>query len=400
MRSRWLAGTAAIVLAIPVVSACDKSDAPAHNASPPVTVSLPDKPMSAEAAAAVEKTVSALQAANATEAPAVLVGVWDPAKGFYTGVFGKSEAASAADTVRIGSITKTFVATLVLQLVAEGRLTLDGTVGQYVPELATRYPEVGSRTVEQLLSMRSGLPDYAAAVTGRIASEPALTSKAWTADELIKDALADGPVGPAGATPASYSNTNYIVLGEILEKVTGMSLPDLVSARLLKPLALNRTAYPPAGDTRLAAPASHGYVMAGGVGELTVAGGTFRAGTDVSDWTASWGGAAGIMSSTVGDLARWAATGFGSATLPESLRTARAKSVRLEHLGEYGLGLQKLGAWSGHMGGVPGWSTVALRNTTSGAIVVVAVDACCGDTSSVLPLRVVDALYPGTLSLT
>jgi D-alanyl-D-alanine carboxypeptidase len=395
MRNRWLAGAAVIALAIPVVSACDGSEA---------STARPDKPMSAADAAAIAKTVSALQAKDAAEAPAVLVGVWDPAKGVYTGAFGTSDlatgaAASVRDTVRIGSLTKTFVATVVLQLVAEGKLALDGTVGRYVPALAARYPPIGTRTVEQLLSMRSGLPDYAAAVTGRIGSEPALTSKVWTADELIEQGMKAGPVTPAGATPASYSNTNYIVLGEIVRTVTGTSLADLVTTRLLGPDGLTHTAYPPPGDTRLASPASHGYVMAGGVGRLTTAGGTFRAGTDVSDWTESWGGDAGIMSSTVEDLARWAATGFGSDTLPEPLRTARARTVKLAHLGEYGLGLQKLGAWSGHLGGVPGWSTLALRNATSGAIVVVAMNACCDDTSTLLPLTIVDQLYPGTMTL-
>jgi D-alanyl-D-alanine carboxypeptidase len=298
-------------------------------------------------------------------------------------------------------VTKTFIATLVLQGVDQGSVDLDTPVTEYLPELSEAYPDIGKVTVRQLLAMQSGLPDFEAAVTGSAALDNDFSTKTWTAQELIDTAMQSGEVKPAGQTPAEYSNTNYIVLGELLEAVTDEELPDLVTSELLDPFGLSRTDYPPADDTALAAPFLRGYVTASGVEPLTAAGGTLEPNTDVTDWTASWGGAAGIMSSALEDLATWAGTDFGSALLPESLQQERTEFEPLaeqEPLVEYGLGLMQIGSWVGHQGGIPGWTTLAMRDSDSGAIVVLAINSS-GDVAALDQLVLLDQLYPDTTGL-
>ena len=285
--------------------------------------------------------------------------------------------------------------------VDQGSVELDTQVAEYLPDLSETYPDIGKVTVRQLLAMQSGLPDYEAAVTGSAALDDSVTTKTWTAEELIDAAMQSGEATPAGQTPASYSNTNYIVLGELLEAVTEQELPDLVTSELLDPFGLSRTDYPPADDTALAAPFLRGYVTASGIEALTTAGGTLEPNTDVTDWTASWGGAAGIMSSTMDDLATWAGADFGSVLLPESLAQERTEFESLAQAApvfEYGLGLLKTGSWTGHTGEIPGWNTLAMRDGDSGAIVVMAINSS-GDVASLDELALLEELYPGTTGL-
>ena len=395
--------TAALLLA-----GCSSSgqDDNGESATDTPTVDLPSEPMGEERAAEVEALAAAIVEQSGEEVPALLVGVWDPTDGFYTTALGTAdlesgEAAQVEDGFRIGSVTKTFIATLVLQQVDEGSVDLDTPVAEYLPELSETYPDIGKVTVRQLLAMQSGLPDFEAAVTGSAALDDTVTTKTWTAEELIDTAMQSGEVQPAGQTPADYSNTNYIVLGELLEAVTEQELPDLVTSELLDPFGLSRTDYPPAEDTSLDAPLLRGYVTASGVAPLTTAGGTLEPNTDVTDWTASWGGAAGIMSSTLEDLATWAGADFGSALLPESLQQERNEFeplAQLEPLAEYGLGLMQIGSWLGHQGEIPGWTTLAMRDSDSGAIVVQAINSS-GDVASLDQLVLLDELYPGTTGL-
>jgi D-alanyl-D-alanine carboxypeptidase len=389
-----------------LLAGCGQSTEGSGAASPP-PASISASPLAAdEMSAADAREVDELAEAVVAEAgedemPSLLLGVWDPDKGSYRSARGDGDRdgevdADVDDAFRIGSITKTFVATLVLRLVADGRLELDEPISTFAPDLAGEYPEIGERTVRQLLAMRSGLPDFEAELTGGMAANPEWTQKAWTAEELIDAAMDSGEVTQADAEPASYCNTNYVVLGEVLSEVTGTPVGDLVTGELITPLGLSRTRYPQADDTSLVAPNTRGYVPASQVPSLTVEGGSLEPGTDVTDWTASWGGAAGIMDSTLDDLALWAATDFGSSLLPDDLVEQRNETLVLDELSEYGLGLQKVGQWRGHLGGIPGWSTLAMRNAETGAVVVMATNAEVEETS-LAHLLLLDTLYPGTL---
>ena len=141
------------------------------------------------------------------------IGVWDPKKGWHIGGYGEAVVGGAkatdADHSRIGSVTKTFTATAVLQQVAAGKLALTDTIGTLLPDLAAKYPDVAPITVEQLLSMRSGIPDYvnSGLLTQQFLDHP---EKVWTADEIIAAVLDKMKVDPS-----AFSDTNYLILGEI-----------------------------------------------------------------------------------------------------------------------------------------------------------------------------------------
>ena len=131
----------------------------------------------------------------------------------------------------VGSVTKTFVAVVVLQLADEGRIDLDAGIDRFLPDLA----DASRITPRELLQHTSGLNDYS--------YQPAVLNdqhRVWTPSELIAVAEAAGPIGEPGG-PFHYSNTNYIALGEIIEKVTGHSWDAEVRTRIVEPLGLTHT---------------------------------------------------------------------------------------------------------------------------------------------------------------
>ncbi|MFF7635069.1 serine hydrolase domain-containing protein [Kitasatospora sp. NPDC008050] len=163
----------------------------------------------------------------------------------------------------IGSMSKTFVAVVLLQLQAEHRVDLDQTVQHYLPgTLPASYPPI---TVRQLLNHTSGLPAMSFGIPNPTVDQ-VLDERLdyFTFDEIIRSSLfpADGSTPPlhfAPGTEQEYSSLGYRVAGAIIEQVTGRSFADEVTARVLRPLQLNRTSAP-AGDLRMPRPALHGYV--------------------------------------------------------------------------------------------------------------------------------------------
>ncbi len=124
--------------------------------------------------------------------PGLWIGVWDPAKGFYTQASGEAVKGGAKATIddhgRIGSVTKTFTVVAVLEKVAAGRLKLESRIGEVLPDLATRYLAIPGITVDQLAGVRSGIQDYAntgIVVKGGVADP----TRVWTADDLIEAAM-------------------------------------------------------------------------------------------------------------------------------------------------------------------------------------------------------------------
>ena len=310
--------------------------------------------------------------ADKSAPPGMWIGVWDPKKGWHIGGYGEAVMGGAkatdADHGRIGSVTKTFTATAILQQVAAGKLALTDTVGTLLPDLAAKYPDVAPITVEQLLSMRSGIPDYinSGLLTQQFLDHP---ERVWTADEIIAAVLEKTKVDPS---VAEYSTTNYLILGEILRKVTGQA-PDVVITSVATALGLNDTALPAPAETAMPAPASAGYILDAGVASLKEAGGTAKSGTTVQDATPSWGAAGGGMYSTVADLGAWGASGLGTATLPQALGDQRLQSRPIKAGGtiDYGLGIIDWGnGWIGHTGQAVGWEAVVAYNTKTGAVFV------------------------------
>jgi D-alanyl-D-alanine carboxypeptidase len=173
----------------------------------------------------------------------------------------------AHDRFRVGSITKTFVAVVVLQLVGEHRLALGDTVERWVPGLV---PDGGRITLRELLAHTSGLADYAddADFVRRTVAQP---RRRWTPRELVGVALAEGPVARPGERFA-YASTNYVLLGMVVERASGTSLGRQLRRRIFAPLGLEDTSF--ATDIRPSRRYAHGYAPSehdGIVGSLATA---------------------------------------------------------------------------------------------------------------------------------
>jgi len=145
----------------------------------------------------------------------------------------ENERWSANTPSLIGSITKTFTAVVVMQLVEEGKLSLDDTVDTWFPE----QPNGDKITVRMLLSHTSGLADY----QKLFELDPEKFTREWTPEELIAEANKAGTLGKPGSSIAHYSSTNYIMLGRIIEKVTGNSWEHEIESRIIQPLDLKDT---------------------------------------------------------------------------------------------------------------------------------------------------------------
>ncbi|MDR8408759.1 beta-lactamase family protein [Nonomuraea sp. 3-1Str] len=248
---------------------------------------------------------------------------------------------------RIGSVTKTFVATVVLQLVDEGRIQLDDPVDRYLPGLVPGGAQI---TVRRLLNHTSHLYDYM--------SEPGYSTNRWRGDarfrsyqprELLEVAFAkklpdDGKW--------HYSNTNYVVLGLLVEKLTGHPYGKEVTRRILRPLGLRHTVVP--GDRAgLPAPHAKGYEPLPGLVDAT------RMNPSL-DW------AAGEMISTAADLERFMSALLDGKLISKTSLQAMRTTVETGAGFGYGLGLQAYrlpcGTVWGHSGELIGYLTFAFRS--------------------------------------
>ncbi|MGW0971770.1 serine hydrolase domain-containing protein [Streptomyces sp. NPDC002516] len=270
---------------------------------------------------------------------------------------------STADRYRVGSITKTFVSTVLLQLEAEKRLSLDDTVDHWLPGLIHGNGNDGTRiTVRQLLNHTSGIFNYTADedfVATHFARDGFLRHRydTLTPEQLVAVALSHKPDFAPG-TSWNYSNTNYVLAGMVIEKVTGRSYASEIRDRIVKPLQLRATSLP---GTRATVPGPHSRAYSK-LAETTT-GPTY----DATSLNPSMASSAGEMISDSADLDRfYGALLRGRLLPPEQLREMKT-TVRIDGVpdGGYGLGLleQKLSCgvriW-GHDGGIHGSSSVAV----------------------------------------
>jgi D-alanyl-D-alanine carboxypeptidase len=209
------------------------------------------------------------------------------------------------DKVRIGSITKVFVATVVLQLVAEGRVALDASVRHVLPGLLpARFAPV---TVAHLLNHTSGLPDHVG-IPEPTTAEDVLRHRFdhWTPQEWVATAT-HGPLKFAPGTRQEYRGINYVLAALIIDKVTGRPYGDAVAARILRPLGMAHTVVP-GNDPRIHGRHVHGY--------LSMADGGLE---DITAYDQSSARGEGDMISTTGDLDRMLAALFSGELLPPEL---------------------------------------------------------------------------------
>lgn len=290
------------------------------------------------------------QAMTTTGVPGAIVGIWGP-DGDYVRAFGVADKSTRAPMKtdfysRIGSVTKTFTVTAVLQLADEGKLGLDDPVAEYVPGVP-----LGDRiTLRQLARMQSGLFNYSASPEFQKAmfADP---RRAFTPRELLNYALSEPNQFPPGGR-FEYCNTNTILLGLVVQKVTGEPLHSYVHDKILAPLGMNHSSFPTTNE--FPDPHAQGYTVQTADGKEATA----------TDWDPSWGWAAGAMISTLDDMRIWA-----GALATGKLLTPRMQEQRLQTVGSpgmppqdgYGLGIFNLGGWIGHNGSLPGYQTVVVH---------------------------------------
>lgn len=258
-----------------------------------------------------------------------------------------------------GSIGKTYVAAVVLQFAAEGRLSLDDPLAKHLGDRPwyPRLPNGPAITLRHLLSHASGLPEYVEqeALWQAIAANP---DRSWTPEARLSYILGARPHFPAGRGFA-YADTNYILLGMVVERVTGRSYEEVQAERLLNPLGLGETR---AANRRELPGLCAGYsALPAFFHQPTKTGEEGRYGFNPQlEWTG--GGLVG----TASDLARWGAALFGGKVLSEAwltrMRTPSGWPTGMADGAEYGLGLilwqTPYGPAWGHSGFVPGFNAV------------------------------------------
>ena len=250
---------------------------------------------------------------------------------------------------KIGSITKTFVATVVLDLVRDGKVRLGDTVAQWLPGLV---PNGAHITVKQLLRHQSGLFDY---FEDPRATAPYLGGDlgfVWAPRALIKLATSHPPNFPPG-TAFSYSNTNYLVLGLIVERATGHSLRQELRRRIFKPLHLGSTRFPT--SQRFGPRLAHGYLWSP------------QGRQDVTPVSQSLGWAAGGAVSSAGDVARFYRALLGGRILSQRLLHEMRQTVPLGPGVGYGLGIIRVASPCGPLWGHDGSFAGYLSDTLSSA---------------------------------
>ena len=268
------------------------------------------------------------------------------------------------DRFRIGSVTKTFVATVVLQLVAEGRIGLEDTVDEWLPGLV---PNGEAITIRQLLAHRSGLFDYVEddRVFAPYEQDP---GHVWSPRELVELAVAHPSPFRPGERYA-YSSTNYLLLELIVERAAGASLERQLEERIIEPLGLEGTSFEPGV---VSGAYIHGHRPPSHHGIVT---GPPR---DTSGEAASWTWGAAAIVSTADDVRRFFQALLRGSLLPPAQLRDMATLVPAGSL-RYGLGLAVFptpcgDAW-GHTGNAQGTITVAWNTRDASRQVIVVVNA-------------------------
>ncbi|MFF5701768.1 serine hydrolase domain-containing protein [Streptomyces sp. NPDC012794] len=291
--------------------------------------------------------------------PGVIVGLWAPGKGSYVRTFGVADKESGAPMrtdfyTRIGSQTKTFTVTALLRLVDQGKAGLDDPIGTYV----SGVPNGDRITLRELAGMRSGLFNYSedeefgkALTTGG--------TRPFTPRQLL-DYSFRHPVQFEPNAKFQYSNTNLILLGLVIEKVTGQPLQRVISEQVIEPAGLHHTLFPTNAD--FPEPHAQGYTDQSASGDIV----------DSTDWNPSWAWAAGAMISTMEDLRSWAKTLATGTLLKPATQAERLKTTSAGIPGAgYGLGIFDVQGWIGHNGSLPGYESLGVYLPEERATLVV-----------------------------
>ncbi|MGW4701623.1 serine hydrolase domain-containing protein [Streptomyces sp. NPDC004285] len=282
---------------------------------------------------------------------------------------------------RVGSVTKSFTAAAVLQQVERGRVGLDAPIGDHLPDLVPG--ERGRRiTVRMLLNNTSGIPDYLPQAFPSLRGFPSLPDvsteslddnrfRAFRPAELIALGLAAPPTGDPGGPTGVYSNTNWLILGELLARVSGTTAEECITRNVIGRAGLRDTGFP--AGPHVDGPHSLLYESFYGLIEPP---------RDYSVYDMSWVGTGAALVSTMADLNRFYALLLGGGIVAPSSLVEMRRTIPVRALDgsmiEYGLGLHRVdtghGTFWGHDGTVWGAGTMSLTRADGGRQMSVAVN--------------------------
>jgi D-alanyl-D-alanine carboxypeptidase len=322
--------------------------------------------------------------------PGVSVTLTGP-QGNYTRAYGVADrstgaAYSVGDHVRIASITKTFTATAILLQVVHGNLSLEDTIDKWFPTV----PNASKITVRDLLAMRSGLYDFTAEpkFLRDFTKNPLLK---WSPLDVVKIEETHKPVAEPN-TETKYTDSNYVLLGLILEKVSGETVERNITKEVIKPLGLTHTSFP--STAAMPKPFAHGY-FAGDEGNEKIQ--DYTAVNPKVAWTA------GAIVSTLGDLRKYGRQLATGALLPQSLFAERIDFGEIPNAGGppvgYGLGILHVGTWLGHDGAIFGFSTITMYEPKSGTTIAATANLSSNFSTPTLDVffQIADRLDPASL---
>jgi D-alanyl-D-alanine carboxypeptidase len=348
VRGVFLSGACALAL----TGWCGASTAP-----PPVSPSFPPS------------TTAAIDAAITTtlanfKAPGAIVGISIPGRGTYVVAKGMADVATGEamqvdDHMRIGSVTKSFTITVLLQLVAEGKVGLDDPVSKYLDFV----PDGQNITLRMLANMTAGLFNYTelSSFDDAVVASPA---RSWTPRELVDYGLREKPYFDPGKG-FHYSNTNTVLLGMVIERVTKQGIASVFQANSFEPLGLSDTSWPT--DGVLPTPFAHG--ISNSFTPKIV---------DATNYSPTISFTAGQLVSTVKDLMVWTQACATGSQLTADLQKQRQAWVMFPPLTpqrSYGLGLFLNNGWIGHNGSIVGYTSDAFYLPSQRATIIVLVNS-------------------------
>ena len=262
---------------------------------------------------------------------------------------------SFGNRFRVGSITKTMVATVALQLVDEGTISLADPISRWIPNSVTAADRI---TVRMLLNHTAGVPDYLddPAIEASIRANPGRTFAPGEA--LAAANRQTRPFEPGASNRWAYSNTNYVLLGMVIEEMTGQSVDQTLQRRIFDRLGMSSTFF--ATTAAAPTPFSRGYMNVDGTSDFDVT-------TVVSP---TFAGAAGAVVSNARDLLIWSQALADGTLLSPARHTDQITPIPASNVEAYGLGVQKLGAWIGHSGEIAGYEATMFTRPGVGTIVV------------------------------
>ncbi|GGO41355.1 serine hydrolase domain-containing protein [Deinococcus humi] len=322
--------------------------------------------------------------------PSVAVGVWIPGQGEYQAAFGTANLQTGrmrqvGDAFRIASISKTFTATAILQLADQGQLSTSDLLSNWFPD----FPNSSRITVKDLLTMRSGVAEYADADV--LAAYYRRPLAPFTAQDAVRLAAAKVASFTAPDEQTVYTNTNYVLLEQIVERVSGQDMDAYLQANVMTPLGLRRTFY---ATGPLLPSLLHGY-------SLDPDTGTFR---DMTWLNPQLAGGAGAVVSTLDDLhtyVRALCTGTLLQPATQAERLAGQPGAGSPSFIQYGEGVLLFGPFCGHNGSIFGFSSEAFYLPARDAVIVINVSRLDHDDkshSSELFLRLSKALFPAEVN--